>query len=103
MPKFICPNCGYEWTSRVEKPKSCPCCKRYITVPEKMRMKRLKSITVLEPEVTGIFFDCTRCGARDKARFRFKKELLCHECMIEKIKETKPVEIPEMDEPQSGG
>ena len=50
-------------------------------------MKRLKVMKVLEPEVTGIYFDCTKCGERDAARFRFGKELLCVKCAIEKIKE----------------
>jgi len=91
MPKTIeCPFCGYRWTPRTEKPKSCPCCKRYIDLPEKMRMKRLKQFTVLEPELTGIYFDCTRCGRKDAARFRFGKEFLCPECAIEKIKELSP-------------
>jgi len=53
-------------------------------------MKRLKQFTVLEPELTGIYFDCTRCGKQDAARFRFGKEFLCPECAIEKIKELSP-------------
>jgi len=87
MPEVTCPWCGYSWKSRTAKPKSCPVCKRYIIVPEKLRLKRLKEIKVLEPEVTGIYFDCTRCGKRDAARFRFGKELLCPECMVKVIKE----------------
>ena len=27
--RFKCKHCGYEWWSRVEKPKSCPMCKQY--------------------------------------------------------------------------
>jgi len=27
--KFKCKICGYEWESRVAKPKQCPRCKRY--------------------------------------------------------------------------
>ena len=28
--KFMCSNCEYEWSSRVEFPKQCPRCKRYL-------------------------------------------------------------------------
>jgi len=27
--RYRCPFCGYEWLSRVDRPKSCPACKRY--------------------------------------------------------------------------
>ena len=91
-----CPNCGYTWDPVVKNPKSCPVCKRYIVVPEKLRMKRLKTISILEPEITGIYFDCTKCHAKDAARFRFKKDLLCSTCAIEVIQELKiEVELPE--------
>lgn len=29
MTKQKCKQCGYEWESRKEKPKTCPFCKRY--------------------------------------------------------------------------
>jgi predicted Zn-ribbon and HTH transcriptional regulator len=29
MTKYKCKRCGYEWKSRVEKPLTCPRCKRY--------------------------------------------------------------------------
>ena len=28
--KCKCPYCGYTWIPRVERPKECPLCKRYI-------------------------------------------------------------------------
>jgi len=34
VKKLKCPYCGYEWVPKVEKPKSCPYCKRYIIVLE---------------------------------------------------------------------
>lgn len=94
MSTIECRNCGYEWTPRKQNPKSCPLCKRYIVVPEKMRLKRLAAFKILEPEITGIYFDCSKCGQRDAARFRFKKELLCPECAIEAIREIPPVTVP---------
>lgn len=30
---IICPNCGYEWTPRVEKPKRCPKCQKWLPTP----------------------------------------------------------------------
>lgn len=27
--KCKCKKCGYEWLSRIEKPKACPACKQY--------------------------------------------------------------------------
>jgi predicted Zn-ribbon and HTH transcriptional regulator len=32
MKKFKCrmKGCGYEWITRVEKPKACPKCKQYL-------------------------------------------------------------------------
>jgi len=32
--KVRCPFCGYEWYARVEKPKECPLCKRYLISPK---------------------------------------------------------------------
>ena len=29
-----CPFCGYEWYARVENPKECPLCKRYLISPK---------------------------------------------------------------------
>jgi len=29
-----CPFCGYEWYARVENPKECPLCKRYLIPPK---------------------------------------------------------------------
>lgn len=29
MKKHKCERCGYEWMSKLEKPKACPRCKRY--------------------------------------------------------------------------
>lgn len=28
--EVVCPHCGYRWTPRVNKPKQCPYCKRYL-------------------------------------------------------------------------
>ena len=35
--KVMCPfeNCKYEWLARVEKPKTCPKCKRYLNNKKK--------------------------------------------------------------------
>jgi predicted Zn-ribbon and HTH transcriptional regulator len=36
MPKrepMTCPHCGYVFTPRVEKPKRCPLCQRWINKP----------------------------------------------------------------------
>lgn len=30
-----CPHCNYVWTPRIEDPKQCPRCKRYLYVPSK--------------------------------------------------------------------
>jgi len=32
--KVRCRFCGYEWYARVEKPKECPLCKRYLISPK---------------------------------------------------------------------
>lgn len=32
--KHKCPKCGYEWDSRVRKPKQCPYCKNYLPLLE---------------------------------------------------------------------
>jgi len=32
--KVRCPFCGYEWYARVENPKECPLCKRYLISPK---------------------------------------------------------------------
>ena len=31
----MCPFCGYKWIARVEKPKECPLCKRYLISPSR--------------------------------------------------------------------
>ena len=35
--KVRCPFCGYEWYTRVEKPKECPLCKHYLISPRKSK------------------------------------------------------------------
>jgi len=30
MEKKVCPHCGYEWIPRVENPKKCPRCARWL-------------------------------------------------------------------------
>ena len=30
MTKQKCKKCNHEWDARIEKPKACPACKRYI-------------------------------------------------------------------------
>jgi len=32
--KVRCRYCGYEWYARVENPKECPLCKRYLISPK---------------------------------------------------------------------
>jgi len=32
--KVKCRFCGYEWYARVENPKECPLCKRYLISPK---------------------------------------------------------------------
>ena len=32
--KVKCKFCGYEWYARVEHPKECPLCKRYLISPK---------------------------------------------------------------------
>lgn len=32
--KAKCKYCGYEWESRIRKPKACPACKRYFPLVE---------------------------------------------------------------------
>lgn len=39
--KCKCSKCGYEWESRIEKPKACPLCKQYIK-PVKGEQKESK-------------------------------------------------------------
>lgn len=34
MDKIICKVCGYEWNPRVEKPKKCAKCLRWIKYPK---------------------------------------------------------------------
>ena len=29
MKQIKCKRCGYEWITRIDKPKACPRCKRY--------------------------------------------------------------------------
>ena len=31
---IICPHCGYEWPPRVESPKKCPKCQKWLPTPE---------------------------------------------------------------------
>jgi len=40
MRRVRCPHCGYEWMPRVEKPKECPVCKRYLISPKSKRKRR---------------------------------------------------------------
>jgi len=35
--KVRCRYCGYEWYARVENPKECPLCKRYLISPHKSK------------------------------------------------------------------
>ena len=35
--KVRCRFCGYEWYARVEHPKECPLCKRYLISPRKSK------------------------------------------------------------------
>jgi len=95
MPLQICPHCGYEWMSIVKQPKMCPLCKIPIVktrkaVEKSYRRMELKS---LEPDLTGIYFDCTRCKRKNAARFKFRKDFLCPHCMVDMIKEMVPEEF----------
>jgi len=42
MPYIKCPHCGYEWDSRIKKPKKCPRCARRLDWP--LKAKQDKSI-----------------------------------------------------------
>ncbi|MBW3000473.1 hypothetical protein KY341_01200 [Candidatus Woesearchaeota archaeon] len=44
---MICEKCDYEWTPKVEQPKSCPRCKRRFDYPGKI------STTKIEVEKNG--------------------------------------------------
>jgi ssDNA-binding Zn-finger/Zn-ribbon topoisomerase 1 len=30
MKKQLCPKCNYEWTAKVERPKRCPLCGKWL-------------------------------------------------------------------------
>jgi len=39
MPKkeMTCPYCGYKWIPRVENPKKCPYCQRWLRIPNEVK------------------------------------------------------------------
>ena len=39
MTKQHCPKCGYDWNSKVERPKACPRCKTRLDSPYATRKK----------------------------------------------------------------
>ena len=39
MKEQHCKKCGHKWTSRIERPKSCPACKSY-TYGDKPKVKK---------------------------------------------------------------
>lgn len=40
MKKEICKFCDYEWSSRVEKPKRCPACSKWVNKPKKQKKEK---------------------------------------------------------------
>lgn len=51
----ICPSCKYEWKSRVENPKSCPMCKRYLKIPSGKIFSKISGVVK-----GGIYDEFTR-------------------------------------------
>ena len=43
MSEYKCYKCGYEWEQRVEKPKSCPRCKRRFDYHNKEKNDELQN------------------------------------------------------------
>jgi len=63
--KIKCPYCGYEWEPRIPNPKTCPCCKRVITLPKEYQEKQQERKQILVQQIdytkeTG-FVKCYIC------------------------------------------
>ena len=39
MSEYVCKRCGYDWVSRIKKPKCCPRCKSYLWEEEPNEQK----------------------------------------------------------------
>ena len=70
---MICLFCKYEWKSRVEKPKSCPMCKRYQKHTKEVLSSKVKQVEFKKP----IVLDAGRADKYCRHMVKYKDCNLC--------------------------
>jgi hypothetical protein len=85
-----CPHCGFEWNSRLQNPRACPRCKRYLSLQKKPKLI-VREVSVPNEGGIPLCKDCKTEVGVIQLESRSVRGLFCVNCALKHVAEIQQI------------